>query len=127
MKITGFLSNEIKQAAAWTGRVFVLSVKLIFRAVLRLALMGVVLFLLGGGCFVLKSYVLARRDFNAEPAIRQNRSPEPIDQTGPRRSSYRSDSESIESRIRSGRSQLRSWNSMLRSVKDDIARWLTEK
>src|SRR3990167_3088132 len=129
MKVIEFLVTEIKKAVAWNGRLAVSLAWWVFGIVLRLSFMGAFLFVAGGGCFILKSYlagvdkkapdkqVMSGARQSVETGYRQ--SPEPM--------SYQQKSENIEDQLRDGGSRIRSGDYTIRSVKRDIEDWFKRR
>ncbi len=117
------LSDEIRKAIKWTGTLCRFITIRAFRIFLRLIFVGISLFLVGGGCFALQSYFAGKREADAQvPAL--NRQSLETGQRGIKEfSTPQENNESLESRIRSGRSQVESWRYTLRSVKRDIEGW----
>jgi len=123
MRAISFFREEIKKAFEWTAGLVWTLAKWLFRILLRLAFLSVFLFMVGGGCFLLKSHRESPRP-TASPVLVQNAEPwppfteEPLD---------RARSENLQSQIRTGQSQVRSWDYTLRSIKRDIERFFRKR
>lgn len=128
MKFKTFVAHELKLGLAELARVSVFLGLWTIRILLRLAPLALLLFFLGGGSLLLRSCVAGKITPDQEKSAYQGSKPEagytpgpPVAPPGPLKD------ENLQSQIRAGQSELRSWDYTLRSAKRDIERWFRKK
>ena len=120
----GYILSEIEKAWIWYKRIASIFAQWIFQIFIRLLFGCAILYLLGGGCF-LRSY----RNSKAESAKHASTLSQQGTETrsGPEQTAsapvYRERNENLQNQIRTGQSQVRSWDYTVRSIKNDIERW----
>lgn len=119
-----YILSEAQKAWVWYKKMVVIFAQWIFQMFLRLFILCVTLYVLGGGC-LLRSYQKSAASEKQAPMSPQYRA-------GPESESYREAAllspyrernETFQSQIRTGQSQVRSWDYTVRSIKNDIERW----
>ena len=118
------ISDEIRKAIKWTGALARFISIMALRIFLRLVFVGISLFLVvGGGCFVLKSYPSNKNEPDVQARVLNPQSFEARQGGVKELSAFHENNISLENQIRSGRSQIESWSYTVRSVKRDIEGW----
>src|SRR3989338_3528661 len=118
----GYILSEIEKAWIWYKRIASIFAQWIFQMFIRLLIACVTLYLLGGGCF-LRSYRNSKEESKKRTSA--------TSQTGPEQTApvpvYRERNENLQNQIRTGQSQVRSWDYTARSIKNDIERWFKKR
>ena len=124
----GYILSELQKAWIWYKRVVSIFAQWIFQIFLRLFILCVTLYLLGGGC-LLKVYRDSKKasepHASIPPQYGTGTDHEPNPQTiAPL---YRERNETLQSQIRTSQSQVRSWDYTVCSIKNDFERWFRKR
>jgi hypothetical protein len=122
MNVILFVKEELKKGLEWLAALALFLARWIFRVLLRLAFFGLFLFLAGGGCLL--RFYLVEKSKPGQNFIVKKQMPVENYTVDLASSVYPRKTESLENRIRTGQSQVRSWDYTLRSIKSDIERWV---
>lgn len=122
----GYILSEVQKAWIWYKRVVSIFAQWIFQMFIRVLIACVTLYLLGGGCF-LRSYWNNQQESEKYPSTSRQESEGRNGSEQPATPVYRERNENLQSQIRTGQSQVRSWDYTLRSIRNDIARWFKKK
>ena len=118
-----YLFRELQKAWIWYKKIVSIFAQWIFQTFLRLLILCVILYLVGGGCFLKawreskepQKHIVMPAQYGAVAGYEPNQQIAiPV---------YREKSGDLQTRIRTGASQVRSWDYTLRSIKNDIERW----
>ena len=123
-----YILGEIEKAWIWYKRIVSIFAQWIFQMFIRLLIACLTLYLLGGGCF-LRSYRNSKAESEkqvsalsqqgtVERARGEQAAPVPV---------YRERNENLQNQVRTGQSQVRSWDYTVRSIKNDIERWFKKR
>lgn len=124
----GYILSEIEKAWIWYKRIASIFAQWIFQMFIRLLFGCAILYLLGGGCFL--------RFYRNNKVESEKRVPAASQQgtetkAGPEQTVpavVRPErKENVQDQIRTGQSQVRSWDYTVRSIKNDIDRWFKRK
>lgn len=121
MSIITFVSEEMKSGLKWMRTFILFLIRWIFRIFIRFVFLGLLIFFLGGGCFIKKYFApKIKKPIRYLPADNPNMQFEgngtvPIYEVRER--------DDLAKRVRNGVSEARSWDYTLCSVKSDIERW----
>ncbi|HOW87324.1 MAG TPA: hypothetical protein PKV84_01535 [Candidatus Omnitrophota bacterium] len=120
----GYVLDVLGKAWAWYKRVVSILAQWIFQMFLRLFIFCVTLYLLGGGC-LLKTYRESQKTSEPRVSIPPQYGAGTAYESNPQVTVplYRERNETLQSQIRTGQSQVRSWDYTVRSIKNDIERW----
>ncbi len=124
----GYILSEIQKAWIWYKRAVSIFAQWIFQMFIRVAIACMTLYLLGGGCF-LRSYWNNKEESEKHVSTSTQQGSEArygSEQTAPA-PVYRERNENLQTQIRTGQSQVRSWDYMVRSIKNDIERWFKKR
>ena len=124
----GYILSEIEKAWIWYKRIASIFAQWIFQMFIRLLMACLILYLLGGGCF-LRSFRNSKLESEKQTsAVSQ---PGTEARSGPEQTAlvpvYRERNENLQNQIRTGQSQVRSWDYTARSIKNDIERWFKRR
>ena len=124
----GYIFSEIQKAWIWYKRVVSIFAQWIFQMFIRLFIACVTLYLLGGGCF-LRSYWNSKKESekHASTSTRQESEARYRPERTAMTPVYRERNENLQSQIRTGQSQVRSWDYTVQSIKSDIDRWFRKR
>ncbi len=121
----GYVLGEMRKAWAWYKRIVSFFAQWIFQMFLRLFILCVTLYVLGGGC-LLKSYQNSGKGSEPPVSTPLGNGPTNTDYEFNSRGAvpiYRERNEGLQSQLRTSQSQVRSWDYTINSIKNDIERW----
>lgn len=121
-----FIFREFKAALVWFKGIALELCQFIFRILLRFALAAVVIFFLAGGCEMIRKRIVGQIESQEETTSPKTQAAQTEYRSTSQSSTYRQN-DGFQDQIRSGQSQVRSWDYMLRSIKNDFDRWFRKK